>query len=96
MYALSLTGGPKRPVAALALVLVVVLFALVGCADRQYREVPQCEVVQPPNAEKYLAASPDEQTVMMTSAYIGQVKAVRNCNTAIDLINARNKAVPSD
>lgn len=93
MQAISLTGGPKRPSMALAVcLLIAVLFLLGGCETKQYRSVPYCDIVSPPQASRYIDANPDEQTVLMTDAYIAQVKVTAECNDRIKLVNAANKA----
>ena len=92
MLAISLTGGPKRPsmIITLALIIAVVML-LGGCETKQYRSVPFCDLVAPPNPERYVDASPDEQTIMMTDVYIAQIKATSECNDNIKLVNDSNK-----
>lgn len=93
MYAISLTGGPQKPFRiGILLIIVIVVLALAGCDTRQYREVPLCIITEPPKPDQYIEATPDEQTVMFSSAYIRQVNAVRDCNLNIEAINERNKA----
>jgi hypothetical protein len=72
--------------------LMVVLLALGGCTSPQYQEVPECTVAKPPKTDDYLNANPDERLVVMSNAYIHQVKSVTRCNNNIRAINARNKA----
>ncbi|MCY1290664.1 hypothetical protein D9M68_18350 [compost metagenome] len=95
MLAISLTGGPgpRRPsmIITLALIIAVVLL-LGGCETKQYRSVPLCELISPPQPTRYVDASPDEQTIMMTDVYIAQIKATSECNDNIGLVNASNKA----
>lgn len=97
MYALSLTGGPHRPsTVGLLAALILIIVTLPGCGTQIYREVGECVVVSPPDAGRYIQATPDEQLVMMTDSYIDQVKAVNKCNNQIVLMNARNKATSAD
>jgi len=72
--------------------LLIMLVALGGCSARSYQEVPECTVAKPPKTEEYLNANPDERLVVMSNAYIHQVKSVTRCNNNIRAINARNKA----
>jgi len=77
--------------------MIAVLVATSGCSIRQpYREVPECNIAKPPQAEQYLTAGPDERLVIMTDAYIHQVKSVVRCNNNIRLLNKRNNAVPDN
>lgn len=92
MLAISLTGGPKRPSMIITLVFIVaVVMLLGGCETKQYRSVPICDLVAPPNPVRYVDATPDEQTIMVTDAYIAQIKATSECNDNIELVNASNK-----
>lgn len=93
MLAISLTGGPRQPSTILTLVFIIVVAMLLGgCETKQYRSVPLCDLVAPPKPERYVDASPDEQTIMMTDVYIAQIKATSECNDSIELVNASNKA----
>jgi hypothetical protein len=95
MCSLSLTGGPNpnRSSLVVTLMLIAVMVVLLGgCETKSYRSVPFCDMVTPPSPERYIDATPDEQTVMMTDVYIAQIKATSECNDNIKLINASNNA----
>lgn len=73
------------------LLLLGAVVTLPGCTPR-YLAVPECEITSPPDADRYLQAVPDERLIMMSSAYIAQVKQTASCNKKIRLVNAANKA----
>lgn len=85
------TDTPKGPRKRLMVILLAVVAALLpGCKTVPYQAVPECPIVQPPAADRYLTSNPDERLVHMSDAYIRQVKAVGECNNRIVLINASN------
>lgn len=72
--------------------LIALAVLLSGCSTHTYQPVPLCALVPPQDPARSVEASPDERLVMMTNSYIGQVRAVSNCNLNIKLINAANGA----
>lgn len=96
MCALSTVSQPKSPVPlGLLFLLALIVVLSSGCTVTRYSEVPECSYAKPPAGEGYMKATPDERLVIMTDAYIHQVKSVVRCNNNIRLINDRNKAKPA-
>ncbi len=77
----------------IALLLLVAVVSSAGCQQWKYTETPECEVAAPPSPQQYLKGSTDERLVLMTMAYTGQVRKTTECNSLIQKINAKNKAL---
>ncbi|MNP89178.1 hypothetical protein D3C85_15820 [compost metagenome] len=94
MSTFPMTGKPGRPYRDFAIVLLLLLIVwLPGCASRQYHAVPECEVIPPPKATRFIEAGVDEKLVLMSNSYIAASKAAASCNNQIRIINASNEAI---
>lgn len=77
----------------LFVLLIGLLLLVTGCAHNQATSTPECEIVRAPDPAKYATASTDEQLVMMTNSYVGQVRKTSECNTNIRKVNAKNETL---
>lgn len=77
----------------LFVLLIGVLLFVTGCTRDPVSSVPECELVRAPDPAKYAVASTDEQLVMMTNSYVGQVRKTSECNTNIRKVNAKNETL---
>lgn len=75
------------------LMCLFALLLLSGCAERTYIETPLCEYAAPPKPESYLNGNTDERLVLMASSYAQSLQLTSDCNTSIEKINAKNKAL---
>lgn len=73
-----------------ALSLICLAMVLQGCVTTRYTPVPLCDITSPPAPTRYNPGEPDVRLVLMTNAYIDQVRAVADCNATIKLVNASN------
>lgn len=84
---------PSNWAAAFLLILMIVIVS--GCKTVVYKAVPECDITTPPNPTRFINANPDERQVLMTDAYIRQVRSTTECNNRIRVLNASNKAKDS-
>lgn len=87
------TGTPRwRGGGSRWILLILLLLLVAGCKKVVYKPVQECTVVRPPDVEGFMAAGPNERQVIMTSAYINQVREVSACNLRIRATNTLNES----